>query len=44
MECLYVMNFEGVGTAIVTPFKDGDVDYESYRKLVEWQVELALRR
>lgn len=35
--------FEGVGTAIVTPFKDGEVDYESYRKLVEWQVESGVK-
>uniref|UniRef100_A0A7C4VU34 4-hydroxy-tetrahydrodipicolinate synthase n=1 Tax=Fervidobacterium thailandense TaxID=1008305 RepID=A0A7C4VU34_9BACT len=31
--------FCGVGTAIVTPFKDGEVDYRAYEKLVRWQVE-----
>lgn len=35
--------FEGVGTAIVTPFKDGEVDYERYRELVEWQVESGVK-
>ncbi len=29
----------GCGTALVTPFKDGAVDYASYRRLVERQVE-----
>jgi 4-hydroxy-tetrahydrodipicolinate synthase len=31
--------FEGVYTAIVTPFIKGKVDYESLGRLVEWQVE-----
>ncbi|ODN30498.1 4-hydroxy-tetrahydrodipicolinate synthase [Fervidobacterium thailandense] len=31
--------FSGVGTAIVTPFKDGEVDYQAYERLVRWQVE-----
>lgn len=31
--------FIGVGTAIVTPFKDGEVDYRAYERLVRWQVE-----
>ncbi len=31
--------FRGVGTAIVTPFKNGEVDYQAYGKLVEWQIE-----
>ncbi|MFN6991469.1 MAG: 4-hydroxy-tetrahydrodipicolinate synthase [Fervidobacterium sp.] len=30
--------FTGVGTAIVTPFKENQVDYEAYRELVKWQV------
>lgn len=28
----------GCGTALVTPFKDGEVDYQAYRHLVERQV------
>ena len=31
--------FEGSGVAIVTPFRDGKVDYDAYRSLLEWQVE-----
>ncbi|MGM9737238.1 MAG: 4-hydroxy-tetrahydrodipicolinate synthase [Candidatus Cryptobacteroides sp.] len=30
--------FNGLGTALVTPFKDGKVDYEAYRRLVRRQV------
>jgi 4-hydroxy-tetrahydrodipicolinate synthase len=37
----FVMSiFEGSGVAIVTPFKDnGEVDYDSFRKLIEFQIE-----
>jgi len=31
--------FKGSFTALITPFKDGGVDEESYRRLVEWQIE-----
>ena len=32
--------FKGVGTAIITPFdSDGNVDFESFKKLIEWQIE-----
>ena len=30
--------FTGAATAIVTPMKEGAVDYESYGKLIDWQV------
>lgn len=30
--------FTGAATAIVTPFKDGKIDYESYERLLEWQI------
>ena len=30
--------FEGSGVAIITPFKDGAVDYEALRSLLEWHV------
>ncbi len=30
--------FTGAGTAIVTPFKNGAIDYEAYTRLVEWQI------
>ncbi len=31
--------FTGAATAIITPFKNGEIDYESYERLVEWQIE-----
>lgn len=31
--------FEGVNTAIVTPFAGGEVDYGAFGKLIEWQIE-----
>lgn len=31
--------FEGVFTAIVTPFAQRGVDYDSFAKLIEWQIE-----
>ncbi len=33
------MLFSGVLTAIVTPFKDGHVDEECFRRLIDWQIE-----
>lgn len=30
--------FTGAATAIITPFKNGKIDYEAYEKLVEWQI------
>ncbi len=31
--------FEGASVAIVTPFKNGEVDEESFRELIEFQIE-----
>lgn len=31
--------FKGVATAIVTPFKGEEIDYESFARLIEWQIE-----
>ncbi len=36
-EC--TMLFSGVFTAIVTPFKNGQVDEETFRALIDWQIE-----
>lgn len=33
------MLFSGVFTAIVTPFKNGNVDEEAFRALIDWQIE-----
>ncbi len=31
--------FHGSIVPVVTPFKDGEVDYEGLRRLIEWQIE-----
>src|ERR671932_210950 len=31
--------FAGVTVALVTPFRDGDVDFDNLRRLVDWHVE-----
>jgi 4-hydroxy-tetrahydrodipicolinate synthase len=31
--------FAGVTVALVTPFRDGNVDFDSLRRLVEWHIE-----
>ncbi len=30
--------FTGAATAIITPFKNGDVDFDTFGRLVEWQI------
>jgi len=35
--------FEGIATALVTPMhKDGSIDYESFARLVDWQIESGI--
>ncbi len=34
--------FSGLGTALVTPFKNGEVDYQAYRNLVTRQIEAGV--
>jgi len=36
------MSFRGAFTALVTPFKNGSVDEESYRAFIEWQIEQGI--
>lgn len=31
--------FKGSITALITPFKEGEIDWQSFEKLVEWQIE-----
>ena len=31
--------FKGCGTAIVTPFKDGNVNLDEFKRLIEFQIE-----
>ena len=34
--------FEGAATALITPFKDGKIDYPAMGKLVEWQISQGI--
>jgi len=34
---------EGVMTALVTPFKNGSIDYGSYERLIEWQIASSVK-
>lgn len=34
--------FQGCGTALLTPFKNGEVDYEAFAATVDWQVEAGI--
>ena len=36
------MIFQGAYTALVTPFKDGAIDQDAYRELIEWQIEQGI--
>ncbi|MDY0273900.1 MAG: 4-hydroxy-tetrahydrodipicolinate synthase [Desulfomicrobium sp.] len=36
------MQFRGAFTALVTPFNNGQIDEEAYRKLIEWQLESGI--
>lgn len=31
--------FKGVGTALITPFCEDGIDYESFGKLIDWQID-----
>ena len=37
-----MIELKGCGTALVTPFKDGEVDYESYAELIDRQVDAGV--
>ncbi len=41
LEVIYYM-FKGIFTAIITPFRYGEVDYDAFKKIVEWQVESGI--
>lgn len=34
--------FKGAATALITPFKDGKIDYVSMGKLIEWQISQGI--
>ena len=31
--------FQGLYTALITPFRQGKVDYAAFEKLIQWQIE-----
>ena len=35
--------FRGTGTAVVTPFSGGAVDYESFGRFLNWQIESRVK-
>jgi 4-hydroxy-tetrahydrodipicolinate synthase len=36
------MIFKGAGTALITPFRNGKVDFEKYGELIDWQIEKGI--
>lgn len=36
------MIFQGAFTALVTPFRNGEIDQDAYRELIEWQIEQGI--
>lgn len=34
--------FKGAATAIVTPFKEGKIDYEAFGRLIDWQIDQGI--
>lgn len=42
MSNMHKIDLTGCGTALITPFKDGEVDYEAFAALVDRQVEAGI--
>ena len=42
MNKMYNINLTGCGTALITPFKNGEVDYEAFAALVDRQIEAGI--
>lgn len=34
--------FKGVATALITPFRDGGIDYDAFGRLIDWQIESGI--
>lgn len=34
--------FKGAATALITPFKDGEIDYPALGRLIDWQIESGI--
>ena len=41
---MYNIDLTGYGTALITPFKNGKVDYDAFAALVDRQVEAVERQ
>lgn len=39
MQKLYKKKFEGIFTALITPFNKDNIDYDAFTKFVEWQIK-----
>ena len=34
--------FTGIATALITPFRNGEVDYEAFGRLIDWQIDSGI--
>ena len=34
--------FKGAATALITPFKDGKIDFDAYGKIIDYQIEQGI--
>ena len=34
--------FRGIATALITPFKEGQVDYDAYGRFIDWQIDQGI--
>lgn len=34
--------FRGIATALITPFRNGEVDYDTFGRLIDWQIESGI--
>lgn len=34
--------FKGVATALITPFRDGAIDYDAFGRLIDWQIDCGI--
>jgi 4-hydroxy-tetrahydrodipicolinate synthase len=34
--------FQGAATAIITPFKNGKIDFDSFGKMIDWQIDCGI--
>ena len=34
--------FRGIATALITPFKEGQVDFDAYGRFIDWQIEQGI--